>query len=395
MRSDMSAQRSESPGLPEKESGAQIPNPDLNPMVNATLSRNLGKWAEVYYTSPPEKREQAVVDLLRELQGAGDGNGKSAKLPVETKPDSVGIPEPVADVPSFRSPSVCSSCGHNNTLDQVFCGYCGAALKGSAPRREASVPQELPLNNHGVLLPPQSPTSRMTETEESDLEWLREKTLTSFGSYEEKQHPLRTLVAVVLVIALVGFFYYEWQSRASAPSYQGPAVRVSSTAARHAPEPEGKSNETNQASVPSIGSPSESELAKPPCAEKTPASDARSELINDSRRTPEPITRTSPRRGELVQPISSDTGTRELAIATTFLQGGARARDTSEAAKWLWKSVSKHNSAALVVLADLYTRGDGVAKSCDQAQVLLVAAAKKGSAEAGQRLRNLQSSGCK
>ena len=64
MRSDMSAQRSESPGLPEKESGAQIPNPDLNPMVNATLSRNLGKWAEVYYTSPPEKREQAVVGSL-------------------------------------------------------------------------------------------------------------------------------------------------------------------------------------------------------------------------------------------------------------------------------------------------------------------------------------------
>lgn len=395
MRSDMSAQRSEAPYPPDKDSGAQSPNPDLNPMVNPTLSRNLGKWAEVYYTTPPGQREQAVVELLRELQGSDGENGKSAKLPVQTKRDSIEIPEPVANVPSFRSPAFCSGCGHNNTLDQLFCGYCGAGLKGTAPRGEAPVPEELPLSNPGVLLPQQSPTSRMTKTEESDLEWLREKTLTSFSSYEAKRHRLRTLVAGLLAIALVGFFYREWRSRASAPSFQGPAVSVSSTTVGNAPEPEGKLSATNHTPAPPLGSPSQSKLAKPPSAEKAPASDARSAFLNASHRVNESPSAAPPQRGGLGQPTFSDTGTHELEIATTFLQGGGRARDTREAAKWLWKSVSKHNSAALVLLADLYERGDGVAKSCDQAQVLLVAAAKRGSVEAGQRLKNLQSSGCK
>jgi len=46
------------------------------------------------------------------------------------------------------------------------------------------------------------------------------------------------------------------------------------------------------------------------------------------------------------------------------------------------------------MLAELYARGDGVAKSCDQARLLLVAAAKKGAPSAGLRLRNLESNGC-
>src|SRR6476646_4890727 len=41
---------------------------ELNPLQNPILGRNLGRWAQVYFTNPPEKREQAVVDLLRELE---------------------------------------------------------------------------------------------------------------------------------------------------------------------------------------------------------------------------------------------------------------------------------------------------------------------------------------
>ena len=60
----------------------------------------------------------------------------------------------------------------------------------------------------------------------------------------------------------------------------------------------------------------------------------------------------------------------------------------------MWKAVAKQNGAATLLLADLYMRGDGVPKSCDQARLLLVAAAKKGVPEAAQALRNLESSGC-
>src|SRR5215470_4410276 len=48
--------------------GNGLPNPDLNPMMNPTLGKNLGLWAQVYFTSPPEKREEAVQQLLRDLE---------------------------------------------------------------------------------------------------------------------------------------------------------------------------------------------------------------------------------------------------------------------------------------------------------------------------------------
>ncbi len=69
-------------------------------------------------------------------------------------------------------------------------------------------------------------------------------------------------------------------------------------------------------------------------------------------------------------------------------------RDPSEAAKLLWKAVRKQNSTAAILLSDLYMRGDGVPRSCDQARLLLVAAARRGSPLAAQQLRNLESQGC-
>jgi TPR repeat protein len=68
--------------------------------------------------------------------------------------------------------------------------------------------------------------------------------------------------------------------------------------------------------------------------------------------------------------------------------------DTQEAARWLWKAVAKQNLTATLLLSDLYLRGDGVPKSCDQARLLLDAAARKGDTAAAERLRNLQAFGC-
>jgi len=83
-------------------------------------------------------------------------------------------------------------------------------------------------------------------------------------------------------------------------------------------------------------------------------------------------------------------------MAQHYLSGGSgQARNTSEAAKWLWKSMAKHNAPATLLLADLYLKGDGVSKNCDQARVLLDSAARRGLAGAGERLRNLQAFGCR
>jgi len=82
-------------------------------------------------------------------------------------------------------------------------------------------------------------------------------------------------------------------------------------------------------------------------------------------------------------------------MAQKYLKGAhGAAPDSSEAAQWLWKAVAKKNMTATLLLSDLYLRGDGVARSCDQARLLLEAAAQKGMAVAETRLRNLQDSGC-
>ena len=45
-----------------------VPEPELNPVLNPLLAAHMGRWAEVYFTTLPENREQAVSQLLRELE---------------------------------------------------------------------------------------------------------------------------------------------------------------------------------------------------------------------------------------------------------------------------------------------------------------------------------------
>ncbi len=70
-------------------------------------------------------------------------------------------------------------------------------------------------------------------------------------------------------------------------------------------------------------------------------------------------------------------------------------QDRSAEVTRLWSAVALGNSSAEVGLARLYLRGDGVPRNCQQAEVLLRAAAKGGSAEARQELEKLRVSGCR
>jgi hypothetical protein len=64
----------------------------------------------------------------------------------------------------------------------------------------------------------------------------------------------------------------------------------------------------------------------------------------------------------------------------------------AETLEELWSSVRVGNIHATIALADRYARGDGVAANCTQARILLLTASKKGSAEAAQKLQQLDSS---
>jgi hypothetical protein len=66
----------------------------------------------------------------------------------------------------------------------------------------------------------------------------------------------------------------------------------------------------------------------------------------------------------------------------------------SESVASLWEGVQAGSVSAELSLADRFTRGHGVARNCDQASILLRAAANKGNREARLRLYQLDSGGC-
>ena len=64
-------------------------------------------------------------------------------------------------------------------------------------------------------------------------------------------------------------------------------------------------------------------------------------------------------------------------------------------ARQLWSAIGAGDSSAEVPLAELYLKGDGVPKNCQQAAVLLRAASKNGSLEALEKLKKLSKNGCR
>jgi hypothetical protein len=92
-------------------------------------------------------------------------------------------------------------------------------------------------------------------------------------------------------------------------------------------------------------------------------------------------------------PAKSARGSEELANARRYLDGNGQ-RNTALGVDWLWRAVAKRNAEATLLLSELFLKGDGVPKNCDQGRVLLDAAASRGSKEAAERLRHLQAFGC-
>jgi len=75
------------------------------------------------------------------------------------------------------------------------------------------------------------------------------------------------------------------------------------------------------------------------------------------------------------------------------LAKASNASDAAAAAAWLWKATAKGNPEAPVRLAEMYIRGDGVPRSCEQAVVLLETAATQANVRARSRLAALYNSG--
>src|SRR5580700_12296468 len=126
--------------MPVPERADKFDADTLNPLLNPLLASHMGRWAEVYFTNPPEKREQAVSELLRELEQVADPpspsvqgvNGTSAKESSDTV-DSLASGSEVVHI--------CGVCAYNNSAGHSFCGMCGAPVQ-VAP--ETLVPRDVP-----------------------------------------------------------------------------------------------------------------------------------------------------------------------------------------------------------------------------------------------------------
>jgi TPR repeat protein len=94
-------------------------------------------------------------------------------------------------------------------------------------------------------------------------------------------------------------------------------------------------------------------------------------------------------------PVAEDDEvvTRKIVPGQEEMAKADHASDAAAAAAWLWKATAKGNPEAPVRLSDMYIRGDGVPRSCDQALVLLKSAAEKQNARARNRLASMYATG--
>lgn len=360
-------------------------SPELNPLLNPILSKHMGRWAEVYFNSPRDRRDIAVLELIRELEH----EDRAAMPSFRRSGQAAAAPALKREAPS---PLICWACNYVNRPLHKFCGRCGALLDGMSTETrttETRIEEEEPRERNQ---PPPEPIG-------STL--LRESSPTFGMEMDSSERSYRPYIGVVLALVVVGLAYVGWRgNQTSGGTTPLPQVPTAST---NTPQ-----NTTQESSAPSANpgtpappaarpntpapepsrpvatSPAAAEASSP--AKSTSGTDEATTTREPAALSAQPMTQSAPGPGN---------GSQELAIARDFLDGAnGRVHNQAQAAQWLWKAVGKQNVEATVILSNLYLHGDGVPKNCDQARLLLDAAAIKGRKDAAAQLRNLRAFGC-
>jgi hypothetical protein len=370
----------------------------------------MGRWAQVYFTNAPEKREEAVLELLRELEAR-----KSEYIP----PESQAIPSPqprsVGTVDSGLGEQVrCRTCGHDNPSKHQFCGMCGSQLAATAPEQVkgksfdgAGAEKELAEDPELGQADADFGASIDEETAGSpdepcdapyDLSLYRSLRPEEPGEdldYDDSpSFRYRYYIGALLAILILVLGYLAWRGAQANPRAQGTPPPPPPAATQSA-APASSTAPASAPARPLHGVEAQSALLGTKTGEPSTAKSAE---------IPKPVKATAALGHTLPSTVrpgaasnnghkgSAGNGAEEYAAAERYLN--SEPRDSAQAAKWLWKAMAKHNGPAALALADLYLKGDGVAKNCDQARVLLDSAARRDLAGAGERLRNLQAFGC-
>lgn len=438
----------------DKSDTKTLPDPDLNPLLNPLLGAHMGRWAEVYFTSPPERRGEAVAQLLRELESeapsgtspvrvgdetsaignqSSDNHGSDNQRSLEGRERKIvteDLQQPSSHAEGVGEGCVCETCSYENQAAQRFCGMCGAPLQYSRAEIARQYPESVPIGEtHSISrqtlaeADPSTDDQALEHSSEPMAEYASgpsfifgrgyddapsrereprysEDDIPSFAIETEPapyRHRLYIGAGLALLLAVMG--YMAWRGTAWFSNGQQSAPARSVPAAPAAPPPQSNATErvppAGVAPVPAASSDATASSApsSPAPVKTNPVTESRTEERGPVRSAS--ATHAPRATSASARPVASPaepSGREELAAAEKYLSGnpdGGR-----EAEPLLWKAVAKGNLSATMALSDLYLRGNGVPKNCDQARLLLDAAARKGSAAAAQRLRNLQAFGC-
>ena len=360
------------------EHPSTLPRPNLNPLLNPVLAKNIGRWAEVYFTNPPEKRERAVQELVRELQGESPIRRDAVVPQPSPRQSDLESEKTVASMTAevLTQGVTCRSCGYVNRPKHKFCGRCGMRI---ASPTVGILQEQEPRTDFPISLQSSEDPEPPIFGFESAPRW--------------QSYRLLAGVALVLVVVILGYMAWQSSQTTSGASHVAspappPAVAnpVASTPPPSSPKADTPSLTSSAPAKPEglpEDSPSRTTATAPAAAPAKP---------NPVGANPPSIPATTSGENGSGTWALTGSGADELAIARNILNGREQSR--SQAVPWLWKAVAKQNVEATVLLSGLYLRGDGVAKNCEQARLLLDAAALKKRKDAAELLRNLRAFGC-
>jgi hypothetical protein len=407
----------------DQSDASTLPDPELNPLLNPLLAAHMGRWAEVYFTNPPEKREQAVTELLRQLENISPNSSPPEPAALQSIPgESAGRKTEAAESPTSSAtalePAVpCKSCAYNNSAEQRFCGMCGAPLHvvpethvpqaaEAPPITGASWSEYSPGDNsiENAIGPAVSSMDTSSGRDDRELSWLRPERDFPVFAAESDPPPssYRIYVGAAVIVLLIVVGYMAWRGTealsGTAPAQSAPSQFAP---AKSNPPAQPMPDVSTQPTAAATALPTSAAPAIVPPASRAPASRTQPQSQPDA--SPKKVqtvdARPAPRIVSVAASssaiVTEQSGAEDMATAEKYLNGAQGVpRDSGEAALWLWRAVGKGNLAATMTLSDLFLRGDVLAKNCGQARVLLDAAAKKGSKAAAERLRNLPAFGC-
>jgi hypothetical protein len=288
------------PELPQNQASS-LQDPRLSPLHNRLLAENLGRWAHIYYTTPPEERERALTALLNELTASA--------------PASVGKNETAAAAHTLRE-----------TLP-------------APATREAPKPAAPPFEGRPQV-PVAAPVSR------------------------KKHRHIAVTLGCFLAAGVVIFAWRQSSVPATPAEGGGAAPNISSS-----PSPPATAEGTRRALTNDV-----------------PPSERR--IVPSHTAPPAPQKAAAPSRAIAVPAKTTPTPAHQAATLS------ATTATKTEDVQKLWQDVKQRKPEALVSLAGIYARGDGVARDCGQATVLTEAAIRRAPQRAAELRQSLQQAGC-